>query len=226
MQQKFTSLKEEYENKTKELFDQLDDLKDQMKELDDSEDSYDDEQDSDSVHESELGDTLDVNEITRDVHFDRESDETPKDRTMSGGDGKAGSESGEDDPESGGKASKENEKSQEALKALSKEAESKKSGNLPKASGGFENEPKTPRRMTKDQRSMADQSQSDVHSSHRSRRSKRFKLKRGIESQSKMDISSQNSGFMSRTNKRSIRRGDGKRSVSMAIKNETLINKI
>ena len=31
---------------------------------------------------------------------------------------------------------------------------------------------------------------------------------------------------MSRTNKRSIRRGDGKRSVSMAIKNETLINKI
>ena len=42
-----------------------------------------------------------------------------------------------------------------------------------------------------------------------------------------MDISSNNSGFMSRnTKKRSIRRGDGKRSVSMAIKNETLINKI
>ena len=75
---------------------------------------------------------------------------------------------------------------------------------------------------------MADQSQSDVHSSHRSRRAKRFKLKgdRGIESTSKMDISSQNSGFMSRTNKRSIRRGDGKRSVSMAIKNEALLTRI
>lgn len=154
MQQKFTSLKEEYENKTKELFDQLDDLKDQMKELDDSEDSYDDEQDSDSVHESELGDTLDVNEITRDVHFDRESDETTKDRKEGGTDGKDGSESGAEEPESGNMGSKENDKSQDALRALSKEAdsknESKKSGNLPKAAGGFENECKSPRRKTKD----------------------------------------------------------------------------
>ena len=102
-------------------------------------------------HESELGDTLDVNEITRDVHFDRESDETTKDRKEGGTDGKDGSESGAEEPESGNMGSKENEKSQDALKeALSKEADSKKSGNLPKAAGGFENEPKTPRRKTKD----------------------------------------------------------------------------
>ena len=105
---KLENLKEDYQNKTKELFEQIDDLKDQMKELDDDSESYDDEQDSDSVHESELGDTLDVNEITRDVHFDRESDETPKPRkTSQGEDGKVGSESGEEELESG-MASKEN----------------------------------------------------------------------------------------------------------------------
>jgi len=51
---------------------------------------------------------LDVNAITRDVHFDRESDETPKQRkTASGEEGKVGSESGEEELDSGA-GSKEN----------------------------------------------------------------------------------------------------------------------
>ena len=110
---KLNNLKEDYENKTKELFEQLDDLKEDMKHLDEDSESYDDEQeDSDQDLESELGDTLDVNEITRDVHFDRESDETPKDGKGDGEDGKEGSESGDEEPESGA-ASKENRSAEE-----------------------------------------------------------------------------------------------------------------
>jgi len=42
-----------------------------------------------------------------------------------------------------------------------------------------------------------------------------------------MDLSSNNSGFMSRATKnKGVRRGDGKRSVSLAIKNEALLTKI
>ena len=118
-----------------------------MKELDDSEDSYDDQDESDSVHESELGDTLDVNEITRDVHFDRESDETPKQkRTESGQDGKIGSESGEEELESG-MNSKENAKSNHNLKQASQE--SKMSGKLPKRENLDEGE-RSPGKKKKD----------------------------------------------------------------------------
>lgn len=67
-----------------------------------------------------------------------------------------------------------------------------------------------------------------MHSSHRSRRSRRFRIRRGNgDENSRMDGSSTNSGLMSRTTKkRSIRKGGGKRSVSLAMQNEILINKI
>ena len=62
-----------------------------------------------------------------------------------------------------------------------------------------------------------------------SRRSKRFKLKkglRGLESTSKMDSSSNASGFMSRATKnKGIRRRDGKGSAALA-KNNDLLNVI
>jgi len=48
---------------------------------------------------------------------------------------------------------------------------------------------------------------------------------RGVESTSKMDSSSNASGFMSRAtkNKGGIRRGDGKRSAAMAAQNDKLL---
>ena len=80
-------------------------------------------------------------------------------------------------------------------------------------------EEKKPRRRR--EHSVADQSQSDMTSDVQSRRSKRFKLKkglRGLESTSKMDSSSNASGFMSRAtkNKGIRRRGDGKGSAALA----------
>ena len=78
------------------------------------------------------------------------------------------------------------------------------------------------------QSSVAGQSNSDMHSSHRSKRSRRFRIRKGNneEGSSRMDNSSTNSGLMSRTTKkRSIRKG-GKRSVSLAMQNEILITKI
>ena len=77
------------------------------------------------------------------------------------------------------------------------------------------------------QRSQAGHSTSDMHSSHRSKRSRRFKIKRGAgEASSRADSVSRSSGFMSRaTKKRSIRKG-GKKSVSLAMENEILIGKI
>ena len=65
-------------------------------------------------------------------------------------------------------------------------------------------------RVEREKSSIADQSNSDVHSSRKSHRSRRFRIRRGNESSSKMDSVSMNSGFMSRnTKKRSIRR-DGR----------------
>lgn len=77
------------------------------------------------------------------------------------------------------------------------------------------------------QKSQANQSQSDMHSSHRSRRSRGRFYKKGHDGMSsKLDSVSINSGFMSRaTKKRSIRKG-GKRSISLAVQNEAIINKI
>ena len=83
----------------------------------------------------------------------------------------------------------------------------------------------SPRRF-KRERSLADQSVSDVTSSHRSK-TRRFKLnRRGVDSSSKLDISSNNSGFMSKHGKKIRGRKDGKGSVSMAIKNEAILNKL
>ena len=72
--------------------------------------------------------------------------------------------------------------------------------------------------------SKAGQSTSDVHSSQRSRRSRRFRARGG---QSGIDSESNVSGLMSRqqSKKRSVRRR-GKGGVSLAIQNETLITKI
>ena len=72
--------------------------------------------------------------------------------------------------------------------------------------------------------SMADQSHSDMTSvadvpSRKGHQTKRLKKgARGLESTSKMDSSSNASGFMSRAtkNKGGIRRGDGKRSAALA----------
>ena len=50
-----------------------------MDELDEDDDgSYEDDSDNDNDFESELGDTLDVNAITRDRDMQRDSEETPK----------------------------------------------------------------------------------------------------------------------------------------------------
>ena len=71
---RLASLKEEYENKTKELVDQIEDLNKKLDELE--EDSYDDEyQDTDQDLESELGDTLDVNALNQDVELLGEAEE-------------------------------------------------------------------------------------------------------------------------------------------------------
>jgi len=70
-------LREDYESKTKEIFEQIEDLNKKMEDMDDEDGSYDEEDiDSDQDLDSELGDTLDVNAITREVQ--RDSDQTPK----------------------------------------------------------------------------------------------------------------------------------------------------
>ena len=86
----------------------------------------------------------------------------------------------------------------------------------------------SPRRF-KREHSLADQSASDVNSSHQSK-GRRFRLKqRGADSNSKMDLSSNNSGLMSRTGKGRLKgRGkDGKGgSMSMVIKQEAILTKL
>ena len=77
-------------------------------------------------------------------------------------------------------------------------------------------------------RQQSHQSNSDVHSSRRSNRSRRFRIRRndGGDTSSRMDSVSMNSGFMSRaTKKRGIRKGD-KRATSLAMQNELIINKL
>lgn len=78
------------------------------------------------------------------------------------------------------------------------------------------------------QQSQADQSNSDVHSSRKSRRSRRFRsrIMDGGDS-SKMDSVSNISGFMSRTTKkRSFKKGAKTRTTSLAMQNELIINKL
>ena len=72
--QKLTTLREDFESKTKEMIENIDDLKQQMAELDEEGDSYDDESELD---QSELEDTLDVNDMNR-TALEKDKD---KDRT-------------------------------------------------------------------------------------------------------------------------------------------------
>lgn len=60
---KLAQLKDDFENKTKEMMDNIEDLNKKMDELEEEEGSYDDESDEDL--DSELGDTLDVNDMNR-----------------------------------------------------------------------------------------------------------------------------------------------------------------
>lgn len=79
------------------------------------------------------------------------------------------------------------------------------------------------------QQSQADQSNSDVHSSRKSRRSRRFRsrIMDGGDNSSKMDSVSNISGFMSRTTKkRSFKKGAKTRTTSLAMQNELIINKL
>lgn len=225
-----------------------------MEEIEEEEGSYDDEE-SDQDLDSELGDTLDVNAMDRDkilFNKDNDGDTTPTNEKNSSKQGGAAETKGpisesadeEDHDVSGSQPSKGHRSGDNS--ALMNQPMTP-SPNLPNASGtmtpavrnsdyigngakGSEfpekemNESPQPRIQ---QRSVAGQSQSDIHSSHnQSKRSRKFKIRRGHESSSKMDSMSMNSGFMSKgTKKRSIRKG-GKKSVSLAMQNETLINKI
>ena len=79
------------------------------------------------------------------------------------------------------------------------------------------------------QKSVADQSNSDVHSSRKSRRSRRFRSRvmDGNDNSSRMESMSNISGFMSRTTKkRSFKKGAAKRTTSLAMQNELIINKL
>lgn len=79
LSQKLTDLKEDFETKTKEIIDNIEDLNKKMDEIDEEEGSYDDESEQDL--DSELGDTLDVNDMNRTVMGkDKESsdDASPK----------------------------------------------------------------------------------------------------------------------------------------------------
>lgn len=77
-------MREDFESKTKEIFEQIEDLNMKMDDLDDDDgESSEDDIDSDQDLDSELGDTLDVNAITRDVQ--RDSEETPKQKAKSKG---------------------------------------------------------------------------------------------------------------------------------------------
>lgn len=78
---------------------------------------------------------------------------------------------------------------------------------------------------------MADSGVSDMTSvadarSRKDKHTKRLKKgTRGLESTSKMDSSSNASGFMSRATKnKGIRRGDGKRSAALAAQNDKLLS--
>ena len=61
MTHKLTTLKDDFESKTKEMLDNLEDLNKKMDEIEDEDGSYDEESDQDL--DSELGDTLDVNDL-------------------------------------------------------------------------------------------------------------------------------------------------------------------
>ena len=62
---KLRDLKDDFENKTKEMMENIEDLNKKMDELSEEEGSYDDESDQDL--DSELGDTLDVNDLNKTV---------------------------------------------------------------------------------------------------------------------------------------------------------------
>lgn len=74
--QKLLNLKDDFESKTKEMLDNIEDLNKKMDEIEE-EGSYDDESDGDL--DSELGDTLDVNDINAHPINDKDkmSDTTP-----------------------------------------------------------------------------------------------------------------------------------------------------
>jgi len=74
LSQKLTTLRDDYENKTKEMLEQIADLNKKLDEIEDD-DSYDEETEQDL--DSELGDTLDVNDIKGDKQYniDQESEE-------------------------------------------------------------------------------------------------------------------------------------------------------
>ena len=76
LSQKLSNLKDDFESKTKELMDNLEDLNKKMDEIDES-GSYDDETEQDL--ESELGDTLDVEDInTAAKEREQQSDKDPE----------------------------------------------------------------------------------------------------------------------------------------------------
>lgn len=74
--QKLLNLKDDFESKTKEMLDNIEDLNRKIDEIEE-EGSYDDESDQDL--DSELGDTLDVNDINAHPINDKDkmSDTTP-----------------------------------------------------------------------------------------------------------------------------------------------------
>ena len=84
LSQKLTVLKDDFESKTKEMMDNIEDLNKKMDELSEEDGSYDDEGEggSDSDMGSELGDTLDVNDMNRTVmDKDKETpDQSPKNK--------------------------------------------------------------------------------------------------------------------------------------------------
>ena len=76
--QRLDDLKDDFATTTKEMREQLDDLNKKMDDIDDEEGSYDEESDQDL--DSELGDTLDVNDLNRDAKDAAASEEGKKEK--------------------------------------------------------------------------------------------------------------------------------------------------
>lgn len=191
--------------------------------------SYDDEEDEESDQDlgSELGDTLDVNDVNRDIDARKRSD---------GNGGSDGSE--ESDPSKRASQDVGGVALQIANSNAKTPPEPSNSGSIAPARQDMGNSPDQKfngRRRPEDpspaiidtrQRSLAHASNSDVTSQHRSHRSRKVRLRRDGDATSRLDSVSNASGFMSRSmKKRSVRRGE-KRSISLAVQNETLIHKI
>ena len=238
------------------MLENIADLNNKMDEIEDEEDgSYDDEE-SDQDLDSELGDTLDVNDMNRNIiGDDKKSDAPRKNSVVVAGNSEIGSDGDLDEDDESSKPSKIGGVSS-GIDGLEPIAETDKpmtpkqhaSGNLtgtnakspmlvdipegnnmspePNLGGGTtKREPDTAgvrksRAYRDDGRSNADQSSNMNSSQNRSKRSRKFRIRRHGDESSKMGETSSNySGLMSRANtkKRSIRRGGGKGSISLAV---------